>query len=89
MRVTQKCDTASRLHQRHDHEAAAVGEEADLQRQPRERAEASDRGRALREERERPRPRETAAGKLSRPQARRTSTSQEPTVAAATAPRVR
>ena len=42
------------LHQRHDHEAAAEGERADLERDPRERGEAAGRygdGRKDRDER--------------------------------------
>ena len=59
-----------RLHQRHDHEAAAVRERADLERGPRERA--SPPPACAREERERradagPRPRD--AGDLDEPAA--------------------
>ena len=42
------------LHQRDDHEAAAVGERSDLERRPAQRAQPSDGGRPRRQRRERP-----------------------------------
>ena len=82
------------LHQRHDHEAAAEGERADLEGDPRDRAEArrprARRARAHRDRsgatRGRRRRRSVARGTSTCRSAAITTTRYGPTVAAATAP---